>query len=539
MVVSKGLGSLMYGPNNMGGTINLITKRPDKALSGSVSVGGEFTDKIYKHVESLSVGGWFNDKVYATGGILSRDADGFPMSNDFISTPEQQTGDRVHAYSRDLNTNLKIGIVPNDGDEYTLSYYRVDAEKGSPPYTGKIQGNLVWWDWPQWDKESLYYIGTTKTGVGYVKTRAFYDGFKNTLSAFDDASLTTQKKKSSFNSAYDDFSWGGSIEAGLPLGAHLVKALLFYKQDVHQEADLATQGKSYDSPWLRYKSDITSVGFEDVWTLAKGTEVSLGYRYDSFEVSQAEEYADKGKTKIKSVETGDREGANNLIMTLEHRIGVQRLYAGAALKTRFPTLKERYSYRLGKAIPNPDLGAERVTHLEFGSRGKLGMVNYNIALFYAKLNDAIETVSIKPGVTQLQNVGDATHKGLEISVNAPLSKDWLLISSYSYLDRSLGNASLLPTNTPKNQFFATLAWFPLAQIELDADVEYASSRQTTTDGLRPVDAYTLVNLRGSYAWNKNLTIHAGVFNLTDKNYAITEGDPMPGRTYRLSVDYVF
>lgn len=539
MVVTKGLGSLMYGPNNMGGTINLITKRPDKDFSGSVSVGGEFAGELYNHTESLSAGGWFNDKFYAAGGVLSRNVDTFPLSDDFVPTPEQPAGDRVHANSRDLNANLKLGFVPNATDEYTLSYYRVDAEKGAPPYTGKVPGNLVWWDWPKWDKESLYYIGTTKLGEGYVKTRAYYDSFKNSLSAYDDASLSTQKKNSSFNSTYDDYSWGGNIEGGLPLGDHLLKGLLAYKLDVHQETDLAKQGKPFDSPWLKYESNTASAGIEDVWTLAKGTELSLGYRYDSFEVTQAEEYADNAKTKIKPMSTGGREGADNLLLTLGHDFEGQRVYAGAALKTRFPTLKELYSYRLGRAIPNPDLGAEQVTHFELGARGKLGMVNYNAALFYATLQDAIESVSITPSLTQMQNVGDATNQGVEISLDLALAEDWLLSGNYTYLDRSLGNAALVPTNTPKNQLYATLAWFPLALAELDADVEYASSRQSSTDGLRPVDGYTLFNLRASYVWDKQLTLRAGVFNLADKNYAVTEGDPMPGRTFRVSASYAF
>ena len=65
-------------------------------------------------------------------------------------------------------------------------------------------------------------------------------------------------------------------------------------------------------------------------------------------------------------------------------------HATVARKTRFPTLKDRYSYRMGQALPNPDLRPERAIHYEIGYRGSLvGGIRLRAAAFLGDLSDAI------------------------------------------------------------------------------------------------------------------------------------------------------
>ncbi len=41
IVISKGASSVLYGPNTMGGAINLVTKKPSKELEGEIGYGVE------------------------------------------------------------------------------------------------------------------------------------------------------------------------------------------------------------------------------------------------------------------------------------------------------------------------------------------------------------------------------------------------------------------------------------------------------------------------------------------------------------------
>jgi iron complex outermembrane recepter protein len=119
----------------------------------------------------------------------------------------------------DQKFSLKLGWTPNATDEYALSYYRQESEKGTPPYAGPFNLPIRYWRWPTYDKESIYFLSSTGFGSGhYVRFRAYYDKFDNLLRSFDDATFTTQNRGFAFNSTYDDYTWGGGTELGFDLG---------------------------------------------------------------------------------------------------------------------------------------------------------------------------------------------------------------------------------------------------------------------------------------------------------------------------------
>ena len=119
----------------------------------------------------------------------------------------------------------------------------------------------------------------------------------------------------------------------------------------------------------------------------------------------------------------------------------------------------------------------------------------------------------------------------------PLSQYWLGTLNYSYLNSTLGTAGLVPTGTPTNRGQLTVTWFASEAIEVSADEMANSSIQTATNGLQPVGGNAVTNLRVSGHLNKDFTLHAGIFNLFDRNYSLVEGFPMPGRMANVSLNY--
>ena len=222
IVVTKGLGSLMYGPNNMGGTINLITKRPDKPFALDVSggvIGNQ--DGIDANNGSAQFGSRLNDRWYVTGGFAFNNSTGFPLSGDFTPVAAQPSGARLNATSHAQNYNFKVGFTPNATDEYALAVSEVISMKQDPPYTGKtaVTGQkAAYWDWPQWNKQSYYFIGNTGIGAGYLKTRVYLDRFINQLDSYDNATYSTTFKPYAFNSEYNDHSEGVNLEFGQAAG---------------------------------------------------------------------------------------------------------------------------------------------------------------------------------------------------------------------------------------------------------------------------------------------------------------------------------
>lgn len=532
IVVSKGLSSLMYGPNNMGGSINLITKRPDKPLSGRVDVGGSAgKEGVFSRHEGAQLASRPNDLFYIQGGVERSSSGNFPLSSAYQATKTQPEGERLNAYSKITNGNLRVGFTPNATDEYTLSYYGTSGNKGSPPYTGTVSAPR-YWQWPEWKKNGYYYLGKTAVAGGTLKTRLYYDTFQNVLSSYNDATYTTQTKPYAFNSQYDDHSNGGGLEWDRSLGAQEIKLMAQAKYDVHRERNLADGAQNYDSAWLQFKSHIYSVGGEDRIALGDKTHLTLGYRYDRSQVTQAQEYANKGETAVRDMALSGASGANNLQAVLTHEAFGQEFHIGVAHKTHFPTIKDIFSYRLGNSIPNPSLSAEAANTLDAGVKGAVfGSAHYSATLFTSRITNAIEMVAISPTLGQNQNVGNAKNSGAELTFNAPLGNQFAVSANYTYLARTLGTQGLLATGTPRHSGFVDLSWFPLAKWTFDAEVRGYSSRQTSTNGLQPTAGYATVALRARYEINKNWVARAGVSNLTDRNYQITEGYPEMGRTF--------
>jgi iron complex outermembrane receptor protein len=137
------------------------------------------------------------------------------MSSDFIATSTENGGARNNAYRKDSKFSLKFGLTPNARDEYAISYYKQNGEKGQPPST--VPASARYWKWPYWDKESLYFISNTTLGdYESVKVRLFHDSYGNEVDSYTDDSYTKLKvagsgSVSTGRSIYDDKTNGGSI----------------------------------------------------------------------------------------------------------------------------------------------------------------------------------------------------------------------------------------------------------------------------------------------------------------------------------------
>ena len=193
IIVTKGFTSVLYGPNTMGGAINMITKKPDKPFQGDATVGIGSGNQYYGYTNVGTA--W--KRWYLQAGASYFNQDSYPMSNNFTNTSVQGGGNRINSYSKDEKVNFKVGFTPDYGHEYAFAYINQHGEKGSPPDVrpsnlGGAGQNAGYWQWPKWDKES-YYL-TTQTPVGdksYVKSRLFYDKFTNWLDYYTNDSYNT------------------------------------------------------------------------------------------------------------------------------------------------------------------------------------------------------------------------------------------------------------------------------------------------------------------------------------------------------------
>lgn len=550
--VSKGLASVLYGPNILGGAINVISRKPTAGTEMSLSSGAE----IGQSSESLetryvaSIGG-LRGNWYATGTLSYVDSQGYALPRDFDPVVAEDGDSRENADSRDRIFSGKLGYVAGNGDEYALSYYRQDGDKNVPPYAGSAPGTQArFWQWPYWDKRSVYFTARNAVGSsGTWRWRAYWDQFRNALNSYDDATYSSFNRPFAFEgSAYDDYTVGGNSDFEWRWQeAQATRVALHWKQDVHREVD------EIDAPRERYEDRSTAVALEHEWRLTPAISLTPGYAYT---VQDGREALNNENGTLVAQPVDKAHGHNAQLVATWALTPELDLIAGVARKTRFPTIKDRFSYRLGAAIPNAALQPERALHTEVGVERRFARLSLRAALFQADLDDAIESVVVpndqcsapNPTCAQLQNIGAQRNRGAELVAVWQPASSLRVQADVSVLDRkNRSRPELRQLDTPEQKLRLAAQWTPLAQWSVRTDAQYETRRYSSNKVLnaagvvtapeRIADDFTVINAFVRYEPVAALGLELGARNLTDELYAYQEGFYEAGRSWLAQIDY--
>ncbi|RXM47940.1 TonB-dependent siderophore receptor [Flavobacterium sp. YO12] len=533
--VSKGFSSVLYGPNSLGGAINLVSRKPSQKLEYDGSLG-MINENGYKG--NLNIGSNIG-KFYFQGGFSYLDRNSTRMSSNFVPTANENGGQRDNSYRTDQKISFKIGWTPTEKSEYAIGYINQQGEKGNPVYTGSDPLNSLllkprYWQWPNWDKESFYFISNSNfDDKNSLKTRLYFDRFKNTLDSYDDATYTKQTKPYAFESIYNDYTYGGNLEYNTKfIPKNDLKIAFHFKEDVHRENNLG-------EPVRHFIDNTVLVGIEDIYKVTPKFTVIPGVSYNIRKNTEAEDYNSTTKVISDYPSAGASDAFNAQIGFFYQLNEAQKLGATVSQKTRFATIKDRYSYRMGTAIPNPDLKPEKAVNYELNyTAGLFNKVTFQTALFYSKLSDAILNVSnVQPGKSQMQNFGEAEYLGVEAQINYEILSNLSLNVNYTYIERNnITNPNIHFTDVPNTKVMGTLEYKPIKILRLIANSEFNSSRFSTSYGARVPD-YTLLNFYASGKIAKNFSIDAGINNIFDKNYCLVEGYPEEGRNFFVTLRF--
>lgn len=538
--VSKGYTSLLYGPNAMGGAINLISRKPVRPFE----VGGATGWLSGGYRSDIHIGSKLG-KYYIQAGVSRLNRDSFPLSKSFVPTKNEEGGSRNNSWSRDDKVDVKVGYTPNEHSEYAIGYIYQHGQKGVPVYAGTDTLNSQYkspryWQWPYWNKQSVYFLSNTGIdSTQYVKTRLYYDQFRNELDSYDNATYTTITRPYAFRSIYNDYTFGGITEYGKRLagGRDIIKATVQYKQDVHREHNIGEP--------VRTMSDGTfTTGVENELRLTRDLKLLSGFSWNNRASIQAQNY--NSVTKTISDFPSNNNSAWNGQGGLEYKLGQGNVLTfSVARKTRFATVKDRYSYSLGTAIPNPGLKSEYTINYDLGYRGVFGdWLTLESSLFYSHIGNTILSVNnvfydtVKHvWESQVQNVGRSEYVGGEIGLEAAPVRGLRAGANYTYIKmNNLTNPAIKFTNVPRNKVFGFVQYNLRDLLYVQVNGEYNSSRYSTSYGTRAGD-YSLFNGLVSYHIWRWFSLEGGVNNIFDRNYALVEGYPEPGRNYFVNLRY--
>ncbi len=180
---------------------------------------------------------------------------------------------------------------------------------------------------------------------------------------------------------------------------------------------------------------------------------------------------------------------------------------------RNPSFRELYLYMTA----NPDLKPESMMNYELTLGKSLGRwLDIDVTAYFSKGKDMIQIVRQKN-----VNTGRFVNKGIEVSARSHPLDCLQLRATYSYLHTSLDNL----TGAPKNQYYLGVGWDAFKGFHLDAELKGVGG--LFVDKSVKNQSYVTVNLRPSYKIIRQLEIFVNLDNITNTNYVINYGYPMP------------
>ena len=578
--VARGYFSPLNGPNGLGGAVNLVTVEPQHKVEGDAAIG---TGPGSLLNSELRLGTRWH-RFFGQGSLGWLQSDSFPISGNFPLNAAQPTYDRVNSYQRDERFSGRLGWTPRQSDQYVFSYINQKGDFGAPPYAGSLptcptnatvsypcSTSTKYWQWPYWNVTS-YYLNTT-TGIGegtFLKFRVFYDQYRTAQAMYDDATYSTMyKNNSSGQTSYDDHSIGGSGEfTTRKLARNVLSASFFVKTDTHRESSLAFSPKNVpsSSPWQTDRDRLSSLGILDAITVTSRLHATLGFSADHLNGLEAQD-VNAAKTQLQPFSVPGLCGPSsptdfsacthdvwsyNPLASLSYVVSESgKLFFTYAEKSHFATMKDRYSYKFGKALPNPLLDPEHARNWSLGYSHVFALGTMIQAdLFRSNERDAVESITFpstqcptgKGYCSQSINVGKELHQGAEFIVRStPLT--WLTLdANYSFLSRSISNTpGVFPTGAPKHKAVGAATWRLPRQALAVTTVRYESGTMAGADNGLPIPAsnFATVDIGFIVPVHAGLSVQTGVKNLLDRNYYYQEGFPEEGRNWNFLVRYRF
>jgi iron complex outermembrane receptor protein len=524
VTVTQGNASVLYGPNSLGGSINIVTRLPSQRHTRLQVMGGSGELQSY----TLNQSGSFKSWGYLLGSGYNRQ-DHFPLADDFSKTENEDGGGRNNSYYKKFDLFTKLTLRPHRNHHSALSFSYVNNEKGLPSAIYEE----CWprfWRFPKWRKWVLNLTSSQMlTSFILLKGTIFYDKYDNVLDAYKDDTYTKKK----FHSTYDDYSTGANLFFTYSISkVYKLTFGLNYKRDVHRE-----QG-NYGQPFDKYTMDSYTLGMESELEISPTTSLSSGIGLNYLDPV----YANGGSLR-------------DDITTLDARIGIyhtlsksMRLFSSVGHKTRFPTLKEFYSTQLKSRIPNPNLKEEAAFNIELGWSYKWMKTNeFKLTLFNTEIRNMIVDKWVTVGgddYHQWDNIGKARHTGLEFSATILPIRNLTLNGSYTLLKAS---------NRSDNRTTDELPYRPEHLVKLEQKYEfpfglvfsleenYVSKRiYLDQDDLpQSLDGYFLLDFQIRQSLWEHLTFSFSLFNVLDECYESEYGFPMPGRNFRAGMEIGF
>jgi iron complex outermembrane receptor protein len=519
----KGAGSVAYGPNGLGGAINITTRRPGE---GPI-LEGEFATSPEDDAYRFRLGSDARLKSFAyhldLGGVIE---DGYHLSDRFIPRPNEDGGRRENSDTKNFHVSGKMAWDLSTSHQFQAGGFFLKGEWGVPPNV--FTANPRYWRWSHWEDVNAHVGHAGQYGTFSMEEMLYVNYNTTELDSYDDSSYSTQNTKKAFHSRHEDATFGVTLRPAfvfdrLPWpGRAYARAWVGARYDRHQER-----------PTLDAPKKIFSV-----YTVTLAPEVELEpWKMLSFIAGL------QADVEIpEEIEGFDPDSTSHVGPMFQVFLKPEEpvfLKFQATQRARFPTLKERYSSTLGGRLPNPALLPETAWNLGLDAGYRKGTVRIVAGGFFSDVSDLIEQTVQPGGVEQIDNVGGVQYLGAEVMLEWMLGWGFVLRADYAFLhyERDDADEGRLPYR-PAHKGAVGLAYAWKERLDASTRVRAVGSQD-----FQDLDTGRWGRL-GPYAlWEaflrvhliRNLSFWLNVENLLDVDFQNAYGFPEPGRTYWIGI----
>ncbi len=275
------------------------------------------------------------------------------------------------------------------------------------------------------------------------------------------------------------------------------------------------------------------------YTTATYTMKNLGFFFDDFAITPAVRYDYPSDF--------DAEWSPKVSFSLQKNGSLRlSLSSHVAQSYRAPTFNDLYWPRDSYAEGNPDLVPEKGINYDVGVNAGfsiLGDVSVTANYFVNLMDNLILWAPGAGGLWRPMNISKTDARGIETSARWKPYQEYLeFAADYTFM-RALDKSESVTTRDkdliyrPRNKVDATVTG-RYEKAEVNVVLHYIGKRYINAANTKLLPSYKMVDVNVSYGImvsDVTVTSKFELMNLTDENIMITEGSPVPGRAFRLSI----
>ncbi|AJZ90220.1 Fe(3+) dicitrate transport protein FecA [Beauveria bassiana D1-5] len=542
--VVRGGGAVRYGPQNVGGVINFVTRDIPKEFGGTVSAQTQGASHGgLKTLTSASVGGTADNGFGAELLYSGLHGQGYRESNDNTDIDDFM---------------LKTKYNFTDRDELQANFHYYEAQSGMPgglttaQYAkDPFQSDRRWDSFEGRRKDMSFKYKHTEDDKKLEVLTYFTDSYRSSdLEYF-------KGNKRTLNSAPRNYSTWAIEPTYSQLFrfwemSHEVTLGYRYLNETSDEKGYRTP-KAYDpattytkpdmSEYYQHSSGGTAANafyIDDAINVSNWT-ITPGLRYESIKTHTSDSFQNIDREKTYSEPLPS-------ISVMYHMSDAWKLFANAS--TSFGSMQYFQLTRGGSGNqPAAGLTPEKAHTYEFGTRYDDTTLKAEATLFYIDFNDQLQYINNIVGWT---NLGATKHQGLELALNYDLSEvnralDGVSVySTYTYTKATSDKGDFAGKDLPfySRQVYTVGTRYATGNWVWNLD-SFAQSKQSSpgtgpnyitdesADGqFGNIAGYMVWNMRGEYDFGPSLShlkLGAGIKNLFDQRYYTRSNDNNSGK----------